>query len=455
MKVLLLNPPNLEENQVEAQTIPLGLFYIKEFILQEGHDIDILNLYSKKSWRDVSSLLERINFQVIGIPCYTRQRFSVFKLAEICKKIKENSTVLLGGPHATFLDTQILNRIDAVDYVVRKEGELTFSELLNVLEKGDYSTLHKIRGLTFRQNGKIIKTPPRKNIENLSEFPPPQFTKKQLESLPKCESLAFHFRKIKNHGSIAPILASRGCDNNCLFCCSGGYWKKQNYYSPEYTFNQMYNFNKKFDISVFDLYDDDFTHSEFHVNTICDLIIKHKLNVFWWCSSRAKNIDKELLLKMKKAGCFMISYGLESGSHKILESINKDITIKENIDTANLTKEAELKLRLSVSIGHPGEDLDSIKETISFLKQTKPDQVALYLTKIYPGAPLYRTAKRNGFITDDYWFDDNKLTVPFYTAETSLEKLLAYRNMIEESLKNNIVYQIENKVYSLELDLEW
>ncbi len=380
----------------------------------------------------------------------------MFRLAEVCKKINKNSVVVLGGPHATFLDKQILEGTDAVDYIIRKEGELTLAELIDVIQKDNYADLCKVRGLSYRENGNIIRNPLRKRIENLSDFPPPRYTKSQLECFPKCEPLTFHFKKIEKHESVAPILASRGCNNNCLFCCGGAYFKKQTYYSPDYVFSQIAELNKKSDIKLFDFYDDDLPHSKFHIHAICDLIIQHRLNIFWWCSCRAESLDKALLLKMKAAGCFMISYGVESGSQRILDSIRKNLTIEECVSAANLTKEVELFLRFTISIGHPGENEDSVNETIKLLKHAKPDQVGVFLLKLYPGTPLYRMAKKDGFISDDYWFDKDVPVVPFYTKETPLKKLVEYKDMIKQSLKNNIVSQYENdEVHNLELDLEW
>ncbi|WP_246556407.1 B12-binding domain-containing radical SAM protein [Desulfonema magnum] len=456
MKILLLNPPNIEENKVDAHTIPLGILYLNEFIKQKGYDCDVLNLFFKKSWQDVSDVLSKTDFQVVGISCYTRQRFSVFKLAEVCKKMNTHSTVVLGGPHATFLDKQILEEIDAVDYIIRKEGELTFLELLIALEKGRDTDLSKIRGLTFRENGSIIKNPPRKNIENLSDFPPPAYTQEHLASFPKCEPLTFRFSKTGNQKSIAPILASRGCNNNCLFCSSGLYFKKQIYYTPEYVFNQILELNRKLNVRMFDFYDDNFTHSKRHVHAICDLIIKSRLDIIWWCSCRAESLDEDLLLKMKAAGCFTISYGMESGSQRILNNIRKNLTIEDYISAAELTKKTGLYLRLTISIGHPGENEDSINETIKLLGQIKPDQVGLFLLKLYPGTPLHGRAKRSGFINNEYWFDKRMTSAPFYTENISLEKLIEYKNMIKESLKPHTAHQYENiEAYNLEFDLEW
>ncbi len=460
MKILLINPPNIEESKVEAHTIPLGLLYIKEFLCLHNYEVKVLNFYFERNWQNIYKKLSRLDFHVIGIPCYTRQRFSAIKLAEVCKEINNRAFIVLGGPHATFLDIQILRRIPSIDFIIRNEGELTFLELLKIIKLGNYANLYAIKGLTFREDeSTIIKNSPRHPIVNLSDFPPPRYSYRELMYFSRCESLTFHFESIRNkintNNLIAPILASRGCNNTCLFCCNGTYWKNQYYYSPNYVFKHILEINKKFNINLFDFYDDDLPNSIDNLNAICDLIINNDLDISWWCSSRAQNLNEEILIKMKKAGCFMISYGVESGSEYILKNINKNLHPKEIKHVIELTKKVGLKLRVTISIGHPGENDKSIIESIDFLNKSKPDQIGLFIVKMYPGTPLYCQAIKNDLIDDDYWFDKNNFDIPFYIYERTLDQLLAYRNMIRSNLNATVLNEYENKVYSLELDLKW
>jgi radical SAM superfamily enzyme YgiQ (UPF0313 family) len=158
---------------------------------------------------------------------------------------------------------------------------------------------------------------------------------------------------------------------------------------------------------------------------------------------------------MKKAGCFMISYGVESGCDRILRNINKNIRIDEVNKIIQITKKVGLKLRVTISIGNPGENDHSIKETVKFLNKSKPEQIGLFMIKIYPGTPLYFQAKTEGLIDDDYWFNQNNLEVPFYTKEISFDKLTANINKIRDSLDAKLINEYRNGIYSLELDLEW
>ena len=456
MKILLLNPPNLEEDQVDAQTIPQGILYLKEFMKNNDYNIDTLNLYFEENWENVITRLKEKDYNIIGIPCYTRQRVSVFELAKVCKEINENSKIVLGGPHATFLDTMILKKYWFIDYIIRGEGEYTFLKLVEHLQKSNEYNLYDIRGLTFRNNNDaLIRNLDREPIDNLDILPYPKYSNEDLAWFPRCKSLTFHFQKINRNDYIAPVLASRGCNNNCIFCCNGAYWKNQRYHSAEYVVRQISELNDKFKIKLFDFYDDNLTDSKTDLMEICDLINNNGLDINWWCSSRADKIDKEMLTKMKDAGCFMVSYGIESGSQSILNNIKKHLNLEDAINNSIMTKEVGLFLRCTISIGHPGENNKTIKKTIKLLQKIKPDQLGLFLVKIYPGTLLYEKSKTEGIIDDEYWFKRNNKTVPFYTAEYSQNQLIEFRDMIKKSLRNNILEEYENKVYSLELDLAW
>ncbi len=455
MRILLLNPPNIEEMALDAQTVPLGLLFIRSYLQQLDHIVDILNLYYEKSWVDVASKLQSKEYDIAGIPCYTQQRFSVFKLADTCKSVHPSIPIVLGGPHATFLDIEILKYIEAIDYIIRGEGELPLAHLLRVLEHDSSQDISTIRGITYRNGRNIIRNSNNPQLQDLSLFPKPTYLASELSNFSDCRSLTFHFHPLQDQGPIAPILASRGCNNACQFCCNGTFWEKQVYYPPTYVLDQILDFYINHNIRIFDFYDDDLPRSKDHIKRLCELIINNKLNIRWWCSSRSQALDRTTLMTMRDAGCFMLSYGIESGSQRILDHINKNICLEECRQVINVTKSLDLKVRLTCSIGNPGETDDSVGDTLKFIFASKPDQLGLFLTKIYPGTPLCMMAEKQGLIDKSYWFNREAPNVPFYTADHSIERLLEYRNTIRRRLKNHIVQGYTSHVHSIELDLKW
>lgn len=455
MRVLLLNPPNIEEPHVEAGPLPIGLVSIREVIKKEGIEVEILNLYGFKDWSSVQKVLRLDHYTIIGIPCYTRQRLSVLELANLCKKINKNITIVLGGPHASCLDVQILEFTKSIDYIIRGEGEIPFIELIGCLENKRKSELIKIKNLTFRIQDKIIRNKSRKQNEILADFPIFKLSSQELEMFPECESLLFHFKQLHGSKRIAPIIASRGCSFNCQFCCNGVFWDKQIYYPVEHVIKQIEYFYNNFGIKIFDFYDDNFVYSKKFVTKLCNKIIKKKLNINWWCSGRANNLDCEILTLLRTAGCFMVSIGVESGSDQILKNINKKIQVDEIRVASQAVRKSKMSLRVTLSIGHPGETSESINDTINILKEIKPDQIGLFLAKIYPCTSLYELAKSEKLINDDYWFDKSNKTIPFYNNAQSQEKILQYRDKIISDLSPNITDEYTNKVHSSELNLNW
>ncbi len=451
-RVLFLNPPVIEESTLNTQPIPLGVISIVEYLRQKGNNCKVINLCDCKCWSQVEKKLNfELNVDYVGIPCFTRQRFSVIKLAKLVKKINPEVQLWLGGPHATFLDIDLLEEYECIDFIIRGEGEETAACLIS-----NSSILHKIDGITFRDNsGNIVRNKERERLQQLEKFPVPLQSIDELEKLNQADSLLFHFSDFKEKDlKIAPLLSSRGCNGNCTFCCNRAYWGKQRYANFSFLKNQLEYYYAN-EIVFFDVYDDNFTENKSLVYEFAKYILKNNMNIHWWCSSRVDSVDINLLRVMKQAGCFMISYGIESGSQLILNNINKGIKIEKILETGELTKQVGLDFRVTISIGHIGESIETIQETIELLNCVKPKQIALFILKVYPGTPIYKQMVNDKLITDDYWFDESLPIVPFFTAENSEEDLVAYRNKIETSINAIVVERYEDELGSVELTLDW
>lgn len=450
--VLLINPPVIEEHTLNTQPIPLGVISIAAYLRQKGHFCQIINLCGYNSWDKVKKkLCTQLEVDYVGIPCFTRQRFSVAKLAKLIKSLNPNLILWLGGPHVTFLDKAVLREYEFVDCIIRGEGEETAAALVS-----NSLSLEQIEGLTFRnERGEIVRNQDREMASPLERFPVPLQSLDELEELNQSDSLLFHFPVFPwENLKIAPLISSRGCNGNCSFCCNRAYWGNQRSVNLEFLKAQVEYYYQK-GICFFDCYDDNFTWNRNLVLDFAEYIIREKIAIHWWCSSRADSVDVELLRKMKQAGCFMVSYGMESGSQIILNNIKKGISVARILEAAKMAEEVGLNFRVTISIGHTGETDGTIQETIDVLNMMKPKQIALFVLKVYPGTPIYKKMVQAKLLSDDYWFHKDVPIVPFFTIENSEQALIAYRERIESGLHGAILERYEDELGSVELTLDW
>ncbi|MCL2065213.1 MAG: B12-binding domain-containing radical SAM protein [Candidatus Cloacimonetes bacterium] len=453
MNILLLNPPNIEEPPIEAKMLPMGLLSIFHYLKQKNYDCKIVNLFHCDNWQKVSDELDKYDYTIIGISCFSRQRFSVLKLAELCKRKNPNAKIVLGGPHVSFLDKIILQENQHIDFIVRGEGELKFELLLQAIinDKG----LSQISGLTFRMGKEFVCNPDFINDVDLHSLPIPLYKKEELDIFSNSESLSFHFSEFETNMLIAPLVFSRGCNYTCLFCCNGHFWKTQRSFSKQQIIQQIEYYYNELGVRFFDVYDDNLLFDSNIVEGVLNYIVDKNYDIQWWCSTRLDTIQESTIPLLQKAGCFMISIGIESGSEKVLKIIDKANDLKYLDFVSKKMSQYNIKTRVTISIGYSGETLEDIKETINLINDIKPSQVAVFLLKVYPGTKLYSIWKLQGINDDLYWFDKTKEPVPFYLDNKSIDDLLFYRDYLIKNIKAEVIHRIDSVVHSVELFLKW
>lgn len=454
MKILLINPPSLLEGTKSIQPIPLGLLFIKSFLQKNGYsNVEMLNLAFCNNWVEVErKIKERKEVDIIGITCYTRQRFSVERVASIIKKIDSKSCVVLGGPHVSYLANDVLQAWSDVDIVIKGEGEEIFLDIARNIDLN--RGFSAIPNIVYRQNDNIVTNKLIYHPLDLYKINTPYYNFEELTDLNRNESLNFHLDFVHNYTSfIAPIIASRGCNGSCNFCCNRSYWGKQRYHCVDDVISQVMHY---YDMGVkkFDFYDDNFLGNKAIVRDFLQKFIDKKIDVSWWCSCRADSIDSEILPLMKKTGCRLISVGLETGSQKILDNMCKDIKLHEAIKSLSDIKKANIDVRITISIGHDGENIQTILETISTINKIKPKQIAIYLLKVYPGTDLCKMMERSGAIDSSYWFNKDEEIVPYYTREMKKNLLIHYREEICKAINCKKRISVD-ELGDVEIECEW
>lgn len=375
MRVLFINP---KSSNMDALPIPpLGILYLAACVRKNGlGEVTVIdNNLENKPPEDL--LPEITAHDVIGLTGTTSQFKQVKELAALAKK--QGKTVVVGGPHATFLADDIL-RDFAVDVVVSGEGEVTFSEVLEARE--GKRNLTDVRGIVFKSGGSIVKTPPRPLIRNLDEVP---FPARDLIPMNR-----YATRELKRYpGAYTHMISSRGCSGKCFFCSSPAMWGGPRFRSAQDTFEEMLQIFEQFGIKNIHFQDDAFTSAKRRIHELSRLIIESGIDFRWSCQARPDHVNLEMLKDMQKAGCVQIEFGVESGDSRLLKTVQKGYT-KEQIRAAfKMAKNAGIATYGFFIIGLPGETLVTWLRSLIFAKSLKMDSCVWTILVPFPGTRIY------------------------------------------------------------------
>lgn len=392
--ILLIMPPfSMKERygkgmeKVGTTLPPLGLLYLGAELEKAEYRVNILDTQVEHT--DIKETAQRctaLKPDIVGIYCNT----SNFQHAvELAKEIKNNLgiPIIFGGPHATTRPEEVL-RSESVDYVVIGEGELTIVELMDFLS-GQIPglALSDIKGIGFKENNQLIINPRRELIEDLDSL---AFPARHLLPMKKYRPSPNQYKRLP----MTTMMVSRGCPFNCTFCDVETIWTRQyRCRSVQNVISEIKSLIKDYGIKEINFWDDVWGVNKQWIEEFCDAIIKEKLDLTWCCECRVDTVDRELLKKMKKAGCWCIFFGVESLDKEILEAINKRITIEQVTNAFSWTKEAGIETRANLILGLPKETPAKVREIIKELCRLNPDYVKFNILTPYPGTVLYKEIK--------------------------------------------------------------
>jgi anaerobic magnesium-protoporphyrin IX monomethyl ester cyclase len=373
---------------------PYGLFSLGAQAIRAGHQVKVLNL-SAFEWDRVEAALARLDADVFGMSCWTANRRGVAITARAIKRLHPNALVVVGGPHATPLASEMLAHYPEIDLVCTGESDATFLELLDKREKGEPVT--GIAGTVYRRDGAIERAPER-------------------PSIPDIDVLEVPHRYFDTH----IVMTSRGCPWACTFCGAETSWGRGfRGHSKEYVLDMLELALSRARVKMLQIKDDTFTTNKKRVLELCRGIRERKLNFFWSCDTRVDVLSEELLYEMRLAGCQRLSLGVESGSQRILDAIHKKIKKEEIIEAAEMAKRVGLHVRFYMMLGNRGETAETFRETLEFLERAKPHQYIFSCLSVFPGTRDFHDAERAGWLDREAYFteDFQELKVPFDASE--------------------------------------
>lgn len=417
---------------------PASLAYIASILIKNCFDVVILDQQARK-W-DNSRIMQELSYikpDVVGFSCLT---FVMDAVEDVSRKIRTffpQIKIVLGNIHPTIFHKELIEK-GIADIVVRGEGEITMTDVCNVLrDKGD---LHSIEGITFYDGDKICVNPERQLISDLDSLPYPEW---KLVSVLKYN--AFSLRIFKNRGFPVPMFASRGCAFHCDFCSQNIIYKgfrKRNFLKVvdeiEYYYNQ-----KRY--SVFGFNDANFPFDAAYGHDFCDEVIKRELNrkISWFTETRVDLVDRDLLKHMYNAGLRLIQFGVESGNNDTLATMNKLFLKEKAINAFKWSREAGILTVGLFVIGMPGESRKQIEETFEFACKLRPDLARFSIATPYPGSSLWEYY-RDDLINQPTWKYSSWLDINTGNGEFLLEQYrLPYRELSYLQKKGMFLFYVQ------------
>jgi anaerobic magnesium-protoporphyrin IX monomethyl ester cyclase len=407
-----VNPPYPTRPYQHQPFPPLGLGYLAAVLEKNKYEVDVIDCQALRlSYEAFKREISKRKPNVVGLTATTRTYKSALRIIEISKELDPNCLTVFGGPHITFWDENALRDCQSLDIVVRREGEYTLLELVQRLEaEKDY---HNVQGTTCRKNGKIMRNPDRPFIENLDQLPFPARHLWPLEQLRKYEDIFY-------------LTTSRGCVYWCEFCAAVRmFGRRYRMRSPKNVVDEIEFLNKTYNATKFTFCDDAFTVDQPRTEELCKEIKNRELRIKWNCGTRVDMITKDLLLKMRSAGCVSVWFGVESGSQHVLNEMRKGISTEQTIRAIGWVRELGLKPVPNVLIGFPGETEESAWRTIKFAEKISPDEVAFFnIATPLPGTPMFDMVRENRWVRI-FDFDLYDCATPIFETPTLNMKQVA------------------------------
>jgi len=388
-KVLFIIPPESQikdEKQAGSKWPRIGVAYIAGFLRKQGVAVNILDCkVLGLTLQDVEDEVRKYRPNIVGLGPFTEEIYDAYAVCKIVKKVDPAIVTVFGGPHVSAVPERTLKEFPLLDYVFYGEGEVSFYEFVRGVIP------ENIHGLAYRDRSNFIVNPPAALVNNLEFFSYPAWDLFPIDAYRGY--LTSHFReKVSEPTLELPILSARGCPFRCNFCFKT-YPGLRNRDAIKIVDEIEYDI-KTYGATEFFFVEGTFAADRKQGFVICDEIISRKLNIKWVVETRVNAIDKELLRRMKEAGCTQVEFGVESGDEDVLKKSGKGITVAQVKYAVSVAKEIGFKVGCYFVIGHPYETRESIKRTYTLARDLDPDIMNVGIMIPYPGTKIREMAEK-------------------------------------------------------------
>jgi radical SAM superfamily enzyme YgiQ (UPF0313 family) len=373
-----------KELQIMKPYAPLGILYISSHLRAKGFDVEVFDT-TFASRQELYRLLETSPPSVLGIYANLMTRPSVVQILQVAKSAGWK-TVVGGAEPAAY----IREYLDAgADVVVIGEGELTLEELLPALRAGSASALEGIDGIAFRRDdGSIGQTPARAQIPDLDAQPWPDREHVAIERYVET------WREHHGAGSIS-LITARGCPYHCRWCSHAVYGKTHRRRKPVAVVDELEWLLDRYQPDMAWFADDVFTIHHGWLFQFAAEIERRSLKIPFECISRADRINAQVVDTLAELGCFRVWIGSESGSQKILDAMERGVTVEEVQTAIELLRSGGIQTGMFLMWGYAGEELEDIEATVQHVKRSNPDIVLTTVAYPIKGTPYFEEVAEN------------------------------------------------------------
>lgn len=384
MSVLLTHGYFIAEDEKEQQIMrpypPLGLLYISGFLNQQ----QIENKVFDSTFSDKGSLFAQLKAEkpkVLAIYTNLMTKLNVLEIAKTCKQLSPDTVVVMGGPDVTYNTENYLK--NGADYLVIGEGENTMMELVQHLEVHPNTPPAEVSGLAFlNAQNEVVKTSPRTKVRDIDELPVPN--RAAIDIHKYLDAWKTH------HGQNAlSVSTQRGCPYTCKWCSTAVYGQSYRRRSPEKVVAELKELQANYNPDTIWFVDDVFTVSHKWLREFVHALEEAKVKVPFECISRADRMNEEVIGLLKRAGCFRVWIGAESGSQKIIDAMDRRVSVDDVRNMIIETRKQGIEAGTFIMLGYPGETEEDIEETINHLKISNPDHFTITVAYPIKGTSLY------------------------------------------------------------------
>jgi anaerobic magnesium-protoporphyrin IX monomethyl ester cyclase len=400
MRVMLVYPSLLPGHKPKYGVPPMGMLHIAAELQKQGVEAHVMD--AEIEGLTVKEMVHRIlevNPDLVGFSIMTPQLHSALEACVYLKQARPNMIVALGGAHISSTYDDVFQMADVFDFAVYGEGEMTMNEIVARLQQGAQlsEALKGVDGVIYRgEDGTIVKNSPRAWVMDLDTLSRINYDMLNVK--------AYRIPTLPGPPVIG-MMVSRGCPFKCTYCdAPTTTGVKIRFHSPERAVADIRYYQERYGVKAFSFRDSTFTANRKWVIKFCEaLLASPGPPTHWRCNTRVDVVDDEVLGIMRRAGCYTINFGVESGHPTILKNIKKDVRVDRIYKAHELTRKHGIRTYSTFLVGSIGETEETIKTTMKVAEEIRPSLAMYFVTIAYPGTQLYTEALAKGMVEPRWW----------------------------------------------------